>query len=333
MSVKLFGCGLDALDDVSKVELKKAYINALVSGRIGSDMPVDPYDALTPLITAISPDVTLGGKFSLPGWLGPRPGEKDFPLVNVEQYRKFIDREEIAVFVNKCKEWIEKTIFPDIPCMITVDHAMTAAPLTALSKKIGPENLVVVIIDSHLDAIPSHLRVPEGVDAPSCGTQNCGSFIAFLIEQGAIVPENIYVVGVSDYPPEGVTGPYATAYHSLIAQGITVLPKINEESLIVQTLKRELLKNKASHLYVSLDADAGAFTCMNAVRFLDFKGLEKETIMGIAGVIQSYIQNGKFQLAGIDVAEVDVHLLGLPGPDGSLDQTEKICAEFISAII
>jgi len=296
-------------------------------------MPVDPYDVITPLLMANSPDLRAGGKFILPGWLEPRPGGEALPLVNIEQYRDFIDRDEIAVFVTRCKKWIQETIFPDTPCMIAVDHAMTAAPIAALSEKIGSANLAVVIIDSHFDALPPHLRAPEDVAAPVCGTSNCGSFIASLVKQGIIEPENIYVVGVSDYPPEDVTGPYAIEYHALIKQGINIIPKSTEDNLIVRELSRALMKNNASHLYISLDADVGAYTCMNAVRFPDFKGLSKETILGVASVLRNIIQTGKFQLAGIDVAEIDVHLLGLPGPDGSLDQTENICAEFISAII
>ena len=172
MPVKLFGCALDALDDAPRVMLKKAYMEALGSGHIGSDMPVDPYDVIAPLLMTNLPDLKIGGKFKLPGWLEPRPNEEALPLVNVEQYRDFIDRDEITVFVTRCKEWIQETIFPDTPCMIAVDHAMTSAPLTALSEEIITKRPTPFCsATSAKFAVPSTLlRKAEGTFASIKGT-------------------------------------------------------------------------------------------------------------------------------------------------------------------
>ena len=80
---------------------------------------------------------------------------------------------------------------------------------------------------------------------------------------------------------------------------------------------------------MSLDADAGACTCMNAVRFLDTKGLQEKTILGLANLMRKLINSGRFELIGLDTAEVDVHFLHLHDPQEIPDKTDQICAEFI----
>ena len=72
---------------------------------------------------------------------------------------------------------------------------------------------------------------------------------------------------------------------------------------------------------------------MDAVRFMDTVGLDEETIIGIAKAINGRIESGRFSPAGFDISEVDIHLLGLEGPDGEPDRTAAVCARFVKTLL
>ncbi len=334
MSVKLFGVALDALDDPERVALKQAYIEASATGRLRPGMPLDPYDAISPIIAQrLAGSIELCGKLDLPGWLTPRPPVEDAHLVDSVRYREFIDNDEIRTWAEECSRFVERVILPDVPCMIAVDHAMTAGPLRALASRHDPRETAVVIIDSHFDAIPAGHRALSKKHLP-CGAANCGSFLAGLLDERVILPENLFVAGVSDYPIPGVADVYRKAYNSFINRGVTVIPKIEADgSALIEKLEYALQRSDCSRLYVSLDADAGACMCMNAVRFMDTEGLDEETIIGLARMMRELLNSDRFEIAGLDVVEVDVHLLDLADIDGAPDRTRRICADFITTLL
>lgn len=334
MPVKIFGAALDALDDPDRVELKLAYIEATEHGRLTAKLPLDPYDAIAPILKSRLEGIAiLQGKLNIPGWLTPRPPKGCKKFITTARYSHFIDNNLIASPILDCHRFIKNKIFPDTPCMIAVDHAMTAAPVIALCERYGPESVAVVVLDSHFDAIPSNFRAPQGIDAPECGIKNCGSFLYSLIYDKIIDPKNLLVVGVADHPRANSQNAYNELYNRFIDLGVTIITNESTGKSLARKLVDNLKNIQAKYLYVSLDADVGAFESMNAVRFMDHRGLDEKTIIGIAEVLKALIDSGKFILAGMDVAEVDVHLLGLTGLDGSPDKTEIVCADFITTLL
>jgi len=162
----------------------------------------------------------------------------------------------------------------------------------------------------------------------------CGDFLAGLMEEGTVRPENLYVVGVSDYPsPSAAELPYGKAYWSWIERGVKVYPK--KRALAPnfgRLLMAELDRSPARMLYVSLDADVGALTSMMAARFMDRVGLPEERIMGVAQGLRELLEWERFRLAGLDISEIEVHFLGLEGPQGA-DHTARVCAQFAATIL
>ena len=334
MAFKLFGAALDALDDPERVDLKRAYIEADASGRLPAEIPKDPYDVIAPHVADRCGDhVALGGKLELPGWLTPRPPLDCTHRILPELYSEFILEDGVKEYVDACACFVERFILPDTPCMLAVDHGMTAGPLRALARCEDPRETTVVVIDSHFDAVPSQYRSLQGAEAPFCGQRNCGSFLSALLQEEAVLPENLFVVGVSDFPVEGTTKAYQEAYRFFLECGVTVVTRDEaEEPGFSDELERRLVRTHGKRLYVSLDADAGACQCMNAVRFLNTVGLREETILGFARLFKKLIETGRFRLAGMDVAEVDVHLLGIDD-EGTPDRTSQVCADFITTLM
>ena len=335
MPFKIFGAALDALDDPERVELKQAYLQAAFSGRLPPELPLDPYDILAPLLAdRYGEAMRFCGKLELPGWLTPRPPVQDACLVRSESYRHFLDDDGVGIYAEACARYVERHIFPDIPCLISVDHGMTAGPLEALSRRFDPRETTVVVIDSHFDAIPAHLRSLPGLESFTCGSRNCGSFLTALIDAGAVLPENLFVVGVSDYAWPGTAEPYRRAYLAQMERGVTVITRAEvEEESFAGDLQRRLRNSRGSRLYVSLDADAGALRCMNAVRFLDTVGMSEESIIDLAGLLRGLVDEGRFELIGLDAAEMDVHLVGIEDEQGLPDRTVEVCADFLTTLM
>ncbi len=335
MLVRVFGAALDALDDPERVGLKRAYLRALAGGLVPAGLPEDPYDALAPgLIQGGGGIVQAAGKLPVPGWLTPRPRPEDEPLVTPENYRAFLAEDRVRTWTDACSRFVAHEILPHVPCMIAVDHAMTAGPLQALASRHGPENVTVVILDSHLDAVPWELRRltgAPGTKATGSAGHNCGSFLAALLDEGTLLPGNLFVAGVSDHPSPGTTTQaYERAYRSVLDRGVHVYPRDRvEEPSFPAELVEDLDRSRGTRLYVSLDADVGAMACMNAVRFLDTRGLPEACILDLASRLKNLIDTGRFQLAGLDAAEVDVHLLGLAGTGGQPDRTVEVCTGFL----
>jgi len=335
MPFRVFGAALDALDDPERVRLKQAYLRAAQEGRFAADSPLDPYDALAPVLAArCHRTLHLSGKLDLPGWLTPRPPLEHASRVQPEQYRAFLDHNGIQEWVDACALHIERCIFPDTPCLISVDHGMTAGPLRALARRFAPEETAVVVVDSHFDAIPSHLRSLPGQGPGPGGPGNCGSFLAALLEDRIIVPENLFVLGVSDYAHPHTAGPYRDAYLALIERGVTVIPSGDVEAMTSpEVLRKMLSRGRGRRLFVSLDADAGAHTCVHAARFLDTVGLSEKAILGIARSLRGLVDQGRFELVGLDTAEIDVHLLGIEDEGGMPDRTIEVCAGFLVTLM
>lgn len=342
--VKLFGCALDVLDVPERVAIKRAWVNALSGGIAKLNDPRDPYDVLASRLVEEAPSFfEKVGKIELPTWMTPRPDPVDMPYLNGENFRMVMEEEIELSVMNDCIDFCLSNILPSICGLLATDHSTSAGSYLACADYYGMENISLLVIDSHFDAVPLPLRIPIEKKNPHFAllrdTFNCGNFIGWLIDEFETPPANILVVGPSDYPPppaleerEDVHN-YRQAYFSFLERGVKVFPK-NEvrDASFWQEFDIVLDSIKTPYVYVSLDADAGSANCTNAVRFMDTVGLDEMSLMKIAWAVSKRVEEGKFELAGFDVCEVDVHLLGLEGPDGEKDRTEEVCNMFIKIL-
>ena len=330
--VCFFGAALDALDQPDRVALKQAYAAAAAEGRVPPDLPLDPYDAI---VRAFSENGglpgSLLGKLPLPGWLTPRPGPEWADKIQSENFRSFLDRDSCREAAGHCQALIAKNILPAVPGLLAVDHSLAGGAIAAVTEKDGPENVTVIVLDSHFDGLPNSLRKPAA-DSPAPDTYHCGSFLHYLLEEGRLLPQNLIVIGVSDYPGADASrsDPLVDAYLGWADRGVAFFPKSQVRLPGFSEVLAEKLDAVATpYLYISLDADVGACAGIPAVRFMDRVGLEAKEILPIAEAIGARVHHGRARLAGFDVSELDVHLLGLEEEDFSI----QTCLDFIGRLL
>lgn len=158
---KLFGVGLDAADDPWSLQLKWAWMTRGPQNLDGSQVPLDPYDAVTNHMADILEelDITLAGKFLIPPWLGPRPPQSSFPMVTVDHMRYFFDSNGFFELANRLEGFVRDSILPQMPIMIGIDHSATGGVVSALVERYGAQSVSVVVLDRHFDAFSSSVRL------------------------------------------------------------------------------------------------------------------------------------------------------------------------------
>lgn len=342
--VKLFGSALDVLDVPERVALKRAWVDALCRKIVKANSPRDPYDVLAYRLVEEAPSFfDLAGKIELPTWMTPRPEQADMPYLHSENFRMAMEDEIELSVMDDCMDFCLSNILPSICGLLSTDHSTSAGCYLACADYYGKENVSLLVVDSHFDAVPLPLRIPMERKNPHFAlmkdTFNCGNFIGWLIDEFETPPHNIIVVGPSDYPPAPATDEkkevynYREAYLSFLERGVRVFPKSDvREATFWAEFEETLDEIKTPYVYVSLDADAGCANCTNAVRFMDTVGLDEMSLMKIAWVVSKRVGEGRFELAGFDVSEIDVHFLGLEGPEGEKDRTEEVCNMFIKVL-
>lgn len=217
--MKLFGVALDPSDDPWSLELKRAWM-ANQEGNSGEEAgPLDPYDAVTGSLAEVleGRGIHPVGKFPVPSWLQPKPEPADYPLVTTRNIGEFSDSGGFSALLGQLQDFVKKEIFPSFPVMVGIDHSATGSVISALAEKYGPENLGVIVLDQHFDALPLSVRLAEtpGAEAgqlggiplamsrmqAACADQYCcGNFWSYLIDEGKVLPENLSFIGVADYP-------------------------------------------------------------------------------------------------------------------------------------
>jgi len=332
-AIKLFGAALDPLDHPERVALKQAFVAAEIEGRIPGDLPRDPYDALTRALARKNlKQVSLIGKLELPGWLSPRPGPEWAAFLDPQNFRDFLDENSCRHLAEDCRRFIAERILPAVPGLLAVDHSLAGGAIQAVTERYGPEGVTCLVLDSHFDALPASLRRPSGRDPfPAPDTYHCGSFLSYLLEAGSLLPQNLILIGVSDYPALASRGQdaLADAYLAYADQGVTFLTKSQVRAPdFSQILAQRLDAIRTPWIYVSLDADVGACAGIPAVRFMDRVGLEAEEILLLAERIGERIAGGPFGLAGFDISEMDVHLLDLDEDDPTIE----VCSDFMARL-
>jgi len=314
----------------------------------------DPYERVLALaLSRLEGDLTRCiGSLDVPAWLRPIPKGIQRGSLRVEEFVKFIDR-------GDCRKWAEKAamavrgILPDIPCLIGIDHSLAGGAIQELARMYAPENMSVVVLDSHTDAIstkvmggllafdmetnPHSLHDPEDPylkNRPE--SYNAGTFLLFLLDEGSVLPENLYLLGAGDTPPKRASRvkdsrveKYVEAYATLRRRGVKTLTK---EDLIKNPSKVKAVLGDITtpYLYLSVDMDVGAGNALRGVRFKERIGLNERQIMGVTEHI-AHLLKGNIRLAGIDLSEFNPRYHQL-SEQPCMDRTYIIAANIIETI-
>ncbi|MEM0100917.1 MAG: alpha-glucosidase domain-containing protein, partial [Candidatus Methanomethyliaceae archaeon] len=150
-------------------------------------------------------------------WLTPTPPSEMIFMVTVENIVTFIDSNGCKEYADQLMENIYKNIIPDFPILIGVDHSLSGGAIRALCKEYGHENIRLIVFDSHTDFILPTIRCglihydlennpntkfspydPYIYNRPD--SYNADSFLNYISKE--LPPENIFLIGVSDYPPK-----------------------------------------------------------------------------------------------------------------------------------
>ena len=335
------GCPLDSDERQAAVDEKR--------GSLGSGQD-DPYDAVLDLLR---PEIDSSlwreaGRLEVPSWLRPKPGLDDAGSMVVDNFVDFMDKEGCADFADSVKKMTEQAAYPDTPCLIAVDHSLAGGVIQAASQRHGPDGLTVVVLDSHLDALTTPVlsgaiaydlehNPHSQYDAHDPFLHNrpdsyhASSFLRHLLASGAVRPRNLFVVGISDYPPKHAfrnkdprIQAYTRSYSGLKKQGVRLVTK---KDLAMGSNKiRALFKQiKTPWLYISIDMDVGANNAVSAVRFDDWTGLGEAQLYRVAAELRKVLDRG-VGLAGLDVCEFNPRRAGLG------DRTYRVAANLIKTL-
>lgn len=335
------GCPLDSDERQAAVDEKRASLGA------GQD---DPYDAVLDILRQeLDPSLWReAGRLEVPSWLHPIPALSDGGTMAVENFVDFMDKWGCADFADAARKMTEQAAFPDTPCLIAVDHSVAGGVIQAASRRHGPDKLAVVVLDSHLDALTTPVLSgaiaydlehnpntqydaydPFLHDRPD--SYHASSFLQHLLASEAVLPKNLFVVGISDYPPKHAfrnndprIQAYTQSYSGLKKQGVRLVTKkdLSAGSGKVRTLFKRI---KTPWLYISIDMDVGANNAVGAVRFDDWTGLSEAQLYRLALELRRVLERG-VGLAGLDVCEFN------PRRAGMGDRTYRVAANLIKAI-
>lgn len=362
--VGLFGVGFDPLPSKQALMIKHAYIQASVLGKIGPTDYKDPYAFFSNnLPQTLSGKFDLLGRVSIPTWLESKPSPNDSFGLTLDSLISFMKTGGCLSIADKVRDFIAEDVFPRIPGMIGVDHSSTYGAISAL-KQGGEEDLGLVIIDSHFDAVPMALRyglidyakktgsiaIPPDLLSdeayPNLSSSeinkwdklNPENFLLHILEQKMIDPKNLVVVGISDYPPDAYeqsddtqVRDYLNYFRSLEEQGVSFISKSSIDANGMRGLEEALQNLNAKRLYISLDIDIGSLSSVYACRFLSNIGLSIDQIEEMFQTLFSSFLNGK-TLAGFDIMEIDIHKLGISIDDLHIDRTIEICRSFLEKV-
>jgi hypothetical protein len=301
-ATKLFGVALDLTDDPWNLELKHGWMANAGRPKEGIDACRDPYDAVTTYLPDIlnACQIVPAGKFPVPSWLTPKPVAADIPLVNAQNIGKFYDGGGLQSMIQQLERFVSQSIFPARPVMVGVDHTATMGVISALATKYGPDNLSILVLDQHFDAVPVSVRVAQAEISPvnPAGGQSltslnlpgdnqdqlcCGSFWAYVLDEGKIQPENLAFIGVADYPDQHQVGPFPQCYGDFENRGCRFFPLELFSKLDLKSLSEFVGASiGTSNVYVSLDLDVGAYNFTWAARYMDCPGISAPDLAAIA---------------------------------------------------
>ncbi|MCP4021948.1 MAG: arginase family protein [Desulfobacteraceae bacterium] len=346
--VIFFGCPVDCDEKYDSIQEKRHMLKT-------ADEFDDPLDGVMDLLRSDAKNNLCDtiGSLPVPSWLGPKPRSEDHSKINTENFISFIDSDGCKKMADEADQFVTDRILPHIPCMVGIDHSITGGVYSALSRYLGPENLSLIIIDSHTDAVPMSAlagAIQYDMDTnPSSvhdvndpflynrpDSYNASSFVHSLVTEKQVDTKNLYIIGVSDYPEKKSLRikdkrikKYTAAYLGLKRKGATIITK-KECKLNPQKIKGCLKKIKTPYVYVSIDMDIGANNALQGVRFRNWKGLNEAQIYKLTDSV-TQIFSDSIHLAGMDICEIDPRRAGITSPSGK-DRTYEIAANLIRKI-
>jgi len=290
------------------------------------------------------------GSLDLPGWLRPIPSLADKERITTETFVNFMDHGGFETYAQQVGDFIGTHIFPDIPCMLAVDHSLTGGAFRKLAELYKPEDVSLIVLDSHTDAIP--MSVMAGMIQYDIDTNpdtvhdrydpflydrrdsyNASCFLYHLLAEGVLEPQNLYLIGISDYPPKHAfrikdrrVEDYVNIFSELKGKGVTILTK-NDLLISPSKIKNVLNHIKSPYVYISVDLDIGARNGVEGVRFLERQGLNERQIYRLVDFLRSLLSKG-IHLAGMDLTEMNPRKAGRRDSTGE-DQTYRIAANVI----
>jgi arginase family enzyme len=344
---RLFGVALDPSDDPLSLEMKRAWMLRETAANGERYPPRDPYDSLVrecpELLTHLSIEPT--GKFPVPSWLWPRPRPTDLPKVTAARIGDYYDSGHFERLIKRLRGFVEKRIFPARPLMLGIDHSASAAVISALSHHYGNDKISVVALDQHFDAIPQSVRLKEsaaarGALAGAAGGDHlcCGNFWSWLLKENAILPENLSLMGVADYPravgSSSLGGEFCRYYLDFAKAGARFFPLDRflrqEKEGLLEFLDGAL---KTPLVYLSLDLDVASFKGVMAARYMDRPGITAGQLLRCAKELAGAIKRKKVELVGLDIMEFNQHFLGLAAEGGIKDQTMELAARYLETVL
>jgi len=360
-SIKVFGAALDATDFPLSLQMKQNYLKQLSQNLVNDSNFLDPYEAFLLFSDVLSKNKIFQiGKFPIESWLTPKPNLEDLPLINQLEYQNFTSKGDIRTYSERLEGYVKNNILPDFPLMIGVDHSLTGGVLNALSYETGPEDLLILIFDAHFDGLPASISlniakymnehpeeinplIPEQINTLNDNipdTYTCASFLFYLLKDKVILPENLIIFGCQDYPDAKFRSiedsrivEYVEFYNKMEQNGVKFIPK-SEPSSMIRKLSGILEETEKSNIYLSFDTDVGALREIIATRFRNAIGIDQTTILNAAKIIKNEMNSNKIDLIGLDIMEIETHLLSRKFPkSGRIDQTIKVVDNFLDVFI
>jgi len=317
-----FGCPLDGDERHESIQEKLSLMGT-------PGVVDDPYDGIMEIIRQeVNPELwSEKGSLDLPSWLRPIPPLTDGKKMTTEAFVDFMDHGGFETYAQQVGDFIATNIFPYIPCMLAVDHSLTGGALKKLGELYESEDISLIVLDSHTDAIPMSVMAgmvqydletnPETVYDPNDpfiygrpDSYNASSFLYHLLNEGTVKPQNLYIFGISDYPPKHafrIKDPrvekYIRIFSELKRKGVTLLTK--EGLLLSPSRFKSILSHiKTPYVYISIDLDIGARNGVEAVRFLERQGLNERQIYRIIDPLKDLLSRG-VRLVGLDFTEIN----------------------------
>ena len=100
---------------------------------------------------------------------------------------------------------------------------------------------------------------------------------------------------------------------------------------MIKKLSTILKETEKSKMYISFDTDVGALREIIATRFRNAIGIDQNTISSAAKTIKNVINSKKIDLIGLDVMEIETHLLNKVFPkSGRRDETIEVIDSFLN---
>ena len=346
--IVFFGCPFDCDEKHESIMEKQS----CTGERQTSD---DPLDAVMEIVRRNVPDRLWDekGSVAVPAWLRPQPSQADLANIGVDDFVNFIDQDGCRRMADQVESFVRETVLPHIPCMVTVDHCLTGGAIKALAEHYGNGNITLLIFDSHTDAIPMsslegaiHYDIdtnPNSLHSKDdpflfnrSESYNASSFVHHLVAESVVDPNNLMIIGVSDYPDSRVrrikdprVAKYVGEFTKLKKMGVKLITK-KECQLKPAKVKALFRQIRTPYLYISIDMDIGSRNAVEAVRFRDWKGLNEKKILKLADAITAQFSQGR-QLVGMDINEINPRRAGRYFPSGP-DRTYEIAAKLIQKI-